>query len=361
MKGLALLILAVVVVGLNCQPAEAQTPVTPPPPVATPRSTLPSATLRVGSRDRTYSYYIPANLPRHAPLLFVFHGAGMTDQQMRVTTGFEFERLAEEQGFVLVYPNGYRLTWNDCRVGAQLPAKDVNVDDVGFVHALIAHLHADYGIDTARVFATGVSNGGHLAYRLALELPTEIRAAASVAASLPTADRFECAVPTTSIPILIMNGTGDPLNPYAGGMGPVNVPVRSTQATAEYFAKLNGHVRPPTTTRLPHQDPSDPTSVVRTVWSNPGKPSVVLYTINGGGHLLPELVSRFPSELGAVTKDVDGPVEIWSFFAQQGSEQPALPTTGTNPWTVVLLLWLLGLVGLVAGLAVHSRRTSTTG
>ncbi len=114
------------------------------------------------------------------------------------------------------------------------------------------------------------------------------------------------------IPVLIMNATP---NPNADGGVSAGAIRRSTMASAEYFAKLNGHTNPPTTTRLPHQDPSDSLTVDRTVWNEPGKAEVVLFSIKGGGQGLPVKIAPIP--WGGMTKDIDGPVEIWDFFSRQ--------------------------------------------
>jgi polyhydroxybutyrate depolymerase len=109
-----------------------------------------------------------------------------------------------------------------------------------------------------------------------------------------------------------MNGTSDGYNLYDGDRSAL-----SAQASAEYFAKLNGQTNPKTT-RLPHQDVSDPTSVDRTIWNDAGKPEVVFYTINGGGHVIPQPKVDM-SGFGKQTKDLDAPAEIWDFFARQRS------------------------------------------
>ena len=297
--------------------AKAATPTpTPPSAAAIKPIQIPQASIRVGNLDRTYLYYIPANFPRNAPLLFAFHGSTFDGEGMRAYTGYEFESLADQHGFIVVYPNGYQNSWNDCRKTSTLPAKVQNMDDVGFVRALIARFQTDYGINTSQVFAMGYSNGGYMSYRLALELPEDITAIAVVASSLPTEDSSECRALEKPIPVLIMNGTGDFLNPYNGGPGKFGA-VRSLQASAEYFAKLNGQTSLPRTTRLPHQNPSDPTFVDRTIWNDAGKPEVVLITIDGGGHVVPQSKYAWPSDYGRVTKDLEGPVEIWNFFSRQ--------------------------------------------
>ncbi len=86
-------------------------------------------------------------------------------------------------------------------------------------------------------------------------------------------------------------------------------------ASAEYFAKLNGHASPPTTTRLPHQGSSDALAVDRIAWNEAGKAEVVLFTIKGGGRGLPVKIAPIP--WAGMTKDIDGPVEIWNFFSRQ--------------------------------------------
>jgi polyhydroxybutyrate depolymerase len=197
-----------------------------------------------------------------------------------------------------------------------------NIDDVGFVRALIAKFRADYGINPSRVFAMGMSNGGQMVYRLAAALPDEITGIAAVGVNLPTDDNDDCRALGKPIPVLIIMGTSDPMLPYNGGNSS-DGNLRSAQASAEFFAKLNGHANPPKTTRLPHLDSSDSTSVDRTIWSDAGKPEVVLDTINGGGHVLP--LSKFSTvyyyglNFGQTTGDLDAPAEIWEFFGRQPS------------------------------------------
>ncbi len=279
--------------------------VSAPLTVRVPRSTpgtLPQATVRVGNLDRTYAYYIPANLRRNAPLLLAFHGAGGSGENMRQATGYEFESLADKNGFIVAYPDGYQNSWNDCRRSTPLGAKKEDIDDLGFIRGLIAQVQKDYAINPSQVFAVGLSNGAHFNYRLAVELNDQISAVAVVAANFSQDDDSVCRVSGKPIPVLIMNGTSDPLNPYEGGVANFKAHVRSAQETAEYFAQLNGQSGPG---RTVHLNGSGPISVDRTVWNDLGKPEVVLIKINGGGHAVPQF------------SWYDGPAAIWDFFSSQ--------------------------------------------
>jgi polyhydroxybutyrate depolymerase len=287
---------------------------------AAPSGGLSKNTIEVGGHERSYLLYVPRNLAAHPPLLIVFHGSDGDGASVRRATGDEFDRLADAHGFLVAYPDGYRGNWNDCRKKASYPARTENIDDEGFVSALAAREVMAHGADPAHVFAVGHSNGAQMALRLALERPKEIAGAAIISASLPTPDNMACTPSDSPIPVLIMNGTDDPLNPYAGGEVTLfgfasRGTVLSTQTTADYFAKRNGDTGAPEISRLEHRDPKDPTWVEKSLWSAPGKRSVVLYTVHGGGHVVPQPVFSYPRLLGRQTEDVDAPAVIWDFFS----------------------------------------------
>jgi polyhydroxybutyrate depolymerase len=103
----------------------------------------------------------------------------MDGEMMRKWTGYEFDQWADRKGFVVVYPDGYKHNWNDCHKNATFPAKLENIDDMGFIHALIARMAQEHGIDTKHVFVLGYSNGGQMAFRLAIETPDEVAAVAA--------------------------------------------------------------------------------------------------------------------------------------------------------------------------------------
>lgn len=275
----------------------------------------------IGGHQRRYALYVPADLMPGAPLLIALHGGGGDGPYMRMSTGFEFDRLADANGFVVVYPDGIDRGWNTCRKNVDNAPTRQKIDDVAFIEAIIAHEAVAHGIDRRRVYATGHSFGGQMAFRLALERPNEFAAIAAISSNLPSPNDNQCAPSGTPVPAMIINGTDDPVNPYRGGRtgGGNGGSVLSTQATVDYFVRLNKAGTQPLITRLPHQSDSDPTWVERESWSNSGAETVVLYTIHSGGHVVPQPYFRYPSNVGRQTKDLDAPAAIWAFFA-------ALPT-----------------------------------
>ena len=152
----------------------------PAPPLPPLSAKIRRNVVRVGGRDRTYLVYVPANLPLQAALVIVLHGSGMDGARMRVCTGYEFDCLADQHGFVVLYPDGYGRNWHDCRRNATFPAKRENIDDMNFMRALVARMMFENAIDQKRVYVFGYSNGGHMAFRLAMEAPGEIAAIAAV-------------------------------------------------------------------------------------------------------------------------------------------------------------------------------------
>ena len=186
----------------------------PAPEIPRLSGRLTEGTIRVGGLKRIYLTYVPQGLTKGAPLVVVMHGSGGDSVRMRIATGYGFERLADEHSFAIVYPDGYEGYWNACNIVGDYSANKLNVDDVGFLTAMVDKLITEIGVDRGRVFATGISRGGHMAFRLALETPSRFRAVAAVAANVPAPENFKCkpAGQGTSS-VMIMNGTKDPLTP----------------------------------------------------------------------------------------------------------------------------------------------------
>lgn len=169
---------------------------------------------------RTYKLHVPASYDGSlsTPLVVGMHGGFGNGEQ------FEQQSLlsekADEAGFIAVYPNGtgYNLAPNLRFWNAGICcgyASENDVDDVGFISDLIDSLSAEYNIDQFRVFATGMSNGAQMSYRLACEIPEKIGAIAPVAGSL----QFMDCTPVEPVPVIHFHSKLDSNVPYLGGVG----------------------------------------------------------------------------------------------------------------------------------------------
>jgi polyhydroxybutyrate depolymerase len=309
----------------------------PAPAVPRLSGSIQRDSIRVGGRTRSYAFYVPARLAPHPPLVLALHSSLGNAEEMRQATAYGFERLADRYGFVVLYPEGYEGHWDDCRKKGPYAAKRLGIDDVGFMRALVARFRSAYAVDPARVFAVGLSNGGHFSYRLALEAPDLVRAVAAVAANVPAPENMDCTPAPGAASVLIMNGTGDPINPYEGGKVTLfgfgnRGNVLSARQSAAYFARRNGIAAAPGTESIAQPAGSGPTWAERTTWRSAGRGEVVLYTIHGGGHTIPQPHVRFRRLLGRTHRALDGPAEIWSFFARQGARpSPCTPAPGGEP------------------------------
>jgi polyhydroxybutyrate depolymerase len=283
------------------------------------RSRIQYSTVRIGEAERSFLFYVPAEVTGDPALLVALHGARGSGRRMRVLTAYEFDRLADLHNFIVVYPDGFGGYWNDCRRSGAHAAKRQAVDDVGFLHLLIARFRADLGVSD--VFIMGYSNGGQMAYRMALEHPDEVTAIAAVAANLPTLDNCICRDTQRPIAAMIVNGTNDPINPYDGGpqgwFGFSGGTVRSAVATATYFSHRAGYRSEPTVRRYPELDGNQQTWVERATWDAPDLPEVSLYTVHGGGHTIPQAQYRLRRLLGPTDADIDTMEETWKFFQRQ--------------------------------------------
>jgi polyhydroxybutyrate depolymerase len=251
------------------------------------------------------------------PTLLILHGGGMNARSAARTTGME--TLIAREGLVAVYPNAYRREWNDGRE-ARLAARGYS-DDVGYLRALVAALVKEGIADPKRIYVTGASNGGMMSLRLICEAADVFAAAAPIIASLP-ADIAKHCKPARAVPVLVINGTADPLVPYGGGgvgFAGRRGNVLSTDATMARLRRFNGCTDEARTERLFDFDPADGSTVTVNSWTScaSGAP-VVLYRVDGGGHRIPQRQKRnfqvIDRMLGRENHDFDAAEVIWAFF-----------------------------------------------
>jgi len=274
-----------------------------------------SSTIKVNNREYVYYVHLPrtGRCHRRWPLLLVFHGYKHPVDHLRALTAFD--ALADEQGFIAVYPEGYRNQWVvDDTYGSS--------HDVEFVSALLDQLQSDLPVDPARIYAAGLSNGAFFVSRLACELPDRIAAFGAVAGTMSRNLKDECS-PSRPVPIVLIHGTADTFVPFDSQTAhPFSYSVSVTvPETTAYWVDVNGCSTSSSVYALPDV-PSDGTRVWREVYGDcRGGVEVVLYVIEGGGHTWPgNTDTRFADEAraggyGNISADLDASAALWEFVA----------------------------------------------
>ena len=275
----------------------------------------------VDGLKRTYLIHIPAsfNKIKSMPLLIAMHGGGGSGINMERLTLGGFNKLANKEEFIVVYPDAIGRHWNDGRNLTIYYSQRENVDDVGFISALIDHLAVGLNIDRKRVYVAGISNGAMMAYRLACELSKKIAAIASVAGSMSENLALNCS-PSKAISVLVMHGMNDPLIPFDGGevhFGRLMLGrVLSISDTVKYWVNYNKCSYDGNKSYLLDIDPNDGTRVWKKEYHNhESGTEVILYGIEGGGHTWPGGYQYLPERIiGKSSKDIDASKVIWNFF-----------------------------------------------
>ncbi len=254
-----------------------------------------------GGVDRTFDVHVPASYNPATPMPVVLNFHGLTSNSAQEELLAKTNEKGDAVGFIAVHPQGTGnpASWN---AGACCsPANDSMVDDVGFVGAMIDKLELDLCVDPARVFATGMSNGGFLSHRLACELADRIAAVAPVAG----VNGLTTCAPKRPISVMHFHGTADPLVPYGGSpqMGFIGVEQsfsdwalrdKCTDSPFESFRKGDSHCA--------------------TYKQCDGGAEVILCTVDNGGHTWPGGLP-IPG-LGNTTTDLSATDAMWDFFTR---------------------------------------------
>ncbi|HVM83360.1 MAG TPA: PHB depolymerase family esterase [Candidatus Binatia bacterium] len=275
-------------------------------------------TIAVGAVERSYHLHIPPSLPSGAAALVIdLHGGGGSPEGAEAQTGFTAE--ADAKGFVVAYPAGSDrerpllsalgkpglLTWN---AGACCGyAVQHGMDDVGFIRAMVADIAGIVPVDPKRIYATGISNGGMMAYRLACDasdLLAAVGVVSGVVVVVPCEPRFPVAV-------IDFHGTADQNVPIGGGVGPKSItryPYPPVARSIEFWAAYDDCRKDPIVSR--------PAPGV-TLNSYPlcvGNAAVDYYVIDGGGHSWPS-GKQMLKVLDPPSQAIAATPLIWQFFA----------------------------------------------
>lgn len=268
--------------------------------------------LRHDRLNRSYLLHLPPQYNGSTPLpvVFFFHGGFGNGKQASQQYGWLEKSDAE--GFIAVFPDGIRVTWDAMHCcGYALRAE---VDDVGFVKALVEHLSSKLPIDSKRVYATGISNGAMLSYRLAAELPQIFAAIGPVAGSIGGQEDVNSPVkrvpePASPVPVVIVHGKKDINVLYDGGQSQGVNSARIDLSVAEavaFWTKVNGSAVAPQTEKLWGGE------VINDFYASANGADVELYTVVNGIHAWPGgkgLLRRPPSQ-----PTFSGTDTIWEFF-----------------------------------------------
>lgn len=252
---------------------------------------------------RSYLLYVPASYDpaKPAPLVVTLHGfAQWPAHQMRIS---HWNDLADEYGFIVVYPSGTRFPkrWRTRGMpGSELdPTKDLT-----FISDLIDKIEAEYNIDPNRIYVNGLSNGGGMAFLLACELSERIAAVGTVAGAFPIS--WEWCQPSRRVPMMIFHGTKDPIVPFQGGRfrGKEAFPI--IPEWVETLARRNGYIG------MPIELPA--IGSVKGIDYKGNGADIVFYTITGGGHTWPGGKPLPVWITGHTSMDIDATRTLWEFF-----------------------------------------------
>ncbi|MCK6602182.1 MAG: polyhydroxybutyrate depolymerase [Bacteroidetes bacterium] len=261
-----------------------------------------------GTETRTALVHLPLGYRESGkyPLVVVLHGGGGNSDNAREMTGFD--KAGDREGFITVFPNGSGrlqnrlLTWNSG--GCCGYAGENETDDSGFLSALIDTMSLRFPVKPGQVFVTGISNGGMMAYRLALEHPGQIAAIAPVAATFASLPEH----PAGPVAVLAIHSLTDRHVPFEGGIGPESLVKKDwipVGETVMFWVKANGC--------NPVPESVDSAGFRKEVFKSGTGKEVVLITLAEGGHSWPG------GKKGRLTGDepVKAPEAtrlIWEFF-----------------------------------------------
>ena len=268
--------------------------------------------------ERHYAVHRPAQgLPSAAPLVVVLAGLGQDLESLH--RWLPIDPVADRHGFIVAYPEAIGGKWSYWRGGGILvPAHATEeVDDVGFISAVVETLVKEGTADPKRVYVTGISRGALMSWTLACERADLFSAAAPLSSAMTAWQASNCH-PSRPLPIVAVDGTEDPVQFYDGFIYPPPVPrLISVPETMAFWWRLSGCTGEKIN-RLPHGDADDRTRIERYEWTGcAGGGPIMLYRVIGGGHQPPSLAtdaSARPEHFGRRSRDMETAEEIWNAF-----------------------------------------------
>ncbi len=265
--------------------------------------------MTVNGQGRTLLVHPPESNGGALPVLLVFHGGYGTASGAEEK--YSISELADREGIIAVYPQGLQRHWNDGRVDPG------DVSDVLFVEAVIDSLSRRYTLDTDRIYATGMSNGGIFCHFLAEKLPGVLAGIAPVCGGVADPG-YQWFSPDSPLDVCIIQGVEDPLVPWDGGeIGGRRTPgsVLPADEAVRIWRGVNSCTGDAAVTEMRNTVPED--GCTETMFLYTGVRDVLLVRIDGGGHGWPGGGQYLSGNLiGRVCRDFNAAEFIWKFFTE---------------------------------------------
>lgn len=311
--------------------------------------------------DRTYTVRLPHGYDKekHYPVMILLHGMGQDSDDMERLT--QFDQLADKEGIIAVYPLALHGRWNvgvrpkpqqqmgpgygrrrygyPGGGGGGYPGggypngggnnpngqqgqnrddqkKQPETDDVAFFSQMLDDIGTKFSVDSSRVYAAGLSEGGFMSLRLGCALSDRIAAVASVAASMP---KTMICLPTRPVPLLMIDGTSDPVVPYGGGTEHnLDLATLSVEDSAKAWAKIDHCGEKPDKSKLDAKGKGSMETRVDTYNGCQQNASVVVYSVKGAGNTWPG-GEQYEAEntIGKTDQDLNANELVWKFLGGQ--------------------------------------------
>ncbi len=263
--------------------------------------------------ERSFLIYVPTNIKENAPLVVAIHGYTSSAKTLMGYSGIN--QVADKEGFLVAYPQGTKDSRdnNFFNVGYEFHS-DSKVNDVNFIREIVLNLTKDYKLNSKRVFATGMSNGGDMSYLLACTSSDLFTAVAPVAGVMMK-DTLENCNPVKKIPIFEIHGTKDSISKFEGDMNNEDKwgAYYDLPSTIEFW--VNKHaLSEKETIQLENKNTEDGTTITfERYWSDESQREVWFYIVNDGNHTWPGMTGLFSR---TANQDINSAEEIWKFFSK---------------------------------------------
>lgn len=271
--------------------------------------------VKVHGEQRDFWLYTPSHYNASQPLsvLIAVHGFRMNARMMASTTNFN--RLAEQENFLVLYPDGGKHQWNGKAVANN------NNDDVDYMNAVLEATASARQVDHTRLYLTGFSNGGFFSQRLACDMPDRFAAIATVGSTMGKPLSEECLTPAQT-PLMLIQGTKDPVITWDGKIRRVKVffktsNIISVPQTLSFWQKANHCQTIPIISNIVDSNPNDDLFAEQLTYTCVRPNVLMLWVIHGGGHTWPGSKNDHwydPIFLGRTSHDIQASTEIWKFF-----------------------------------------------